>query len=349
MVLATSQNLRNWEIFQLEDLQLSEKKGMVVGKLKAANGKYVVKEISNTLVANSDKGQEFHFVNWTMEHPDSIAAWGYLEVSGSRVKVKGPPGKQQLTFVNPNTDPGTKFKVTFISKGKKALEEDTSYKVSLTYGIADASSPTTCPHLVDPSGPCFQYYLFANIGYPYGYFSYSPLVTMGGFGKTLGRPFGEDHFNDWKFDINPQGGEPPCNSTTSTTGDQQPPNGVWSNLKVLNNSGAVCAAGAISAYRVASFDIDKSQANCKYRFTLSTHSLVNGYYKWDGADHSNLKDFYAFAEVVTFAPSNPWYFSAHLKEMKSKPQNHVKDSGFSYVWTELSRNWQLSDLPIGTS
>lgn len=53
VVMATSQTLASWETFTLEDYRLSEQYDAALGKLKAANGNYVVKDNQNRLVANS--------------------------------------------------------------------------------------------------------------------------------------------------------------------------------------------------------------------------------------------------------------------------------------------------------
>lgn len=70
--------------------------------------------------------------------------------------------------------------------------------MSLAYGITDDESPVTCNHLVTPPGPCVQYYLFANVGYPYGYFTDAPVAAAGGFGKTFGAGPGGSPLL-WKF------------------------------------------------------------------------------------------------------------------------------------------------------
>ena len=126
--MATSQTLASWETFTLEDYRLSEQYDAAFGKLKAANGNYVVKDNQNRLVANSATGQNISFVGWTKNGPpEAIVNWGYLGVGGSYVQVTGSPPTQQIAFVDQIAD-GTKFKITFINKGKRPLEAGQSIR-----------------------------------------------------------------------------------------------------------------------------------------------------------------------------------------------------------------------------
>ena len=336
LIVATSQTLRTWEIFTLENYHLSDQYDSALGKLKAANGKYVVadkdKSGENRLVASSDSGQDIAFVGWTKtDMMNKIINWGYLQIDSAYVNVNTQT--QQISLVD-DIDEATKFKITFVDKGKAALMEGKSYKVSLTYGVADDTSPVTCTHLVDPAGPCFQFYLFANVGYPYGYFSYMPLAVAGGFGKNLGMEAGGSPFSSWTFaeTRNVVEGCPENGGNASADAYSDKP-GVWGEITSKSSFGETCVSAGVMAANVATLRLGSSKTGsstgCQYTFTMSIESDNSWDFQWNGQD-----DHYKLAHKEVFLrldqgdlSRNPWPITT-IKELSTD----ASDSSGSATW-----------------
>ena len=319
MVLATSTTLRTWENFTLENYHLSKKNKSALGKLKAANGKYVVAEKDSKgqthLVANSADGQEVAFVGWTKsDMKDTIVNWGHLQIGKEYVNVSSQT--QQITLVGDSKE-ATKFKITLIDKGKAALEEGKSYKVSLTYGIVNDLSPVKCPSLVplqdgNPQN-CFQYYLFADIGYPYGYFTYSPLAAAGGFGKNLGLKSGGSPFSSWTFAETRNVVEGcPENGGKASAGAYSDKPGVWGEITSKSQFGESCVSAGVMAANVAIIRLGShttsSTAGCEYAFTISIYAKNSWDFQWNGQDdHDKLTHKEVFLRFNQGDLSqNPW-------------------------------------------
>ncbi|MGP0592380.1 hypothetical protein ACTRXD_07535 [Nitrospira sp. T9] len=304
VVMANSRTLGAWETFTFEYAGLSADKN-ALGYLRGANGQYVVRQ-GDTLIVQADEGQPIEFVGWNSTANDSkfITNWGRLAFDGSYVTID--PLTFDLTFTK-DSDKGTNFANTFIDKGKKALTKGSTYTVSLTYGIADDSSQVTCSHLgADPPAPCYQYYLYANLGYPYGYFSYSPVTVAGGFGKTLGIPVeqGGSPFSLWKFEAkNSQPTPPTCDkinaavpSSRSIEARAGKDAGIDVKIKFDDNLFSVCFKGKAEGYATTTLQLLDSA--CEYHFTLAMEgteaSVANFVQEWDQMDHSDLKAANAF-------------------------------------------------------
>ncbi len=297
VVMATSQTLASWETFTLEDYRLSGQYDAALGKLKAANGNYVVRDSRNKLVADSATGQDISFVGWTKNAPpEAIVNWGYLSIGGSYVQVTGSPPTQQIAFVDQITG-GTKFKITFIDKGKQPLEPGQSYQVSLAYGIADDESPVTCSHFVTPPGPCVQYYLFANVGYPYGYFTDAPVAAAGGFGKTSwAGPGGSPLL--WKFveETNFVSGMCDADGAQASAGELSGQSGLWAEIKTSSSAHefgpATCMTAGVLVDNTTTLQLADPQ--CEYQFALSIDANLTPDFQWNGADSDKLTDAVAF-------------------------------------------------------
>ncbi|MCA9498417.1 MAG: hypothetical protein KC588_04395 [Nitrospira sp.] len=286
-LLATSQHLDLWEIFVFENYQLRGSEA--VGKLKAANGKYLVvtkdEQGHDTLAFNSDIGQDVTFVGWNPKQGDGIINWGYLEIDGKRVQIQVNSTTQQpaVTLMIPPTQAneaqGTKFKITFIDKGKKALVEGNSYPVSLAYGLPDIDSQMACPALLNKpiacargknpipdNCKCYQYYLFANIGYPYGYFTNSPIAAAGGFGKGLApEGLGVSPFTQWKNTTSTWVPKGETNLARPSAGDPRGPY-IWAEISAMGGSSAQYTAKS-AAYRETTLQLGRN-VQCTYSFRL---------------------------------------------------------------------------------
>ncbi|MDT3777788.1 hypothetical protein PJI16_09500 [Nitrospira sp. MA-1] len=274
VVMANSRTLGAWETFTFEYTGLSADKN-ALGYLRGANGQYVVKQ-GNTLIAQADAGKPIEFVGWNSTANDSkfITNWGRLAFDGNYVTID--PLTFDITFTK-DSDKGTNFAITFIDKGKKALTEGSNYAVSLRYGIADDASPVTCTHLGNPRGPCFQYYLYANLGYPYGYFTYSPLATSGGFGKGLGR-FGVSPFTHWENATSTWVPKIGYNNASPNAGDQTGPH-IWAAITPSADSNLQYTAKA-AAHRETKLQLG-TNANCTYSFQLKILTIGNLGGHWD--------------------------------------------------------------------
>ncbi len=346
MVLATSQSLRSWEIFTLEIHQTSQKQpDSLIGTLQAANKKYLEWDTQqNRLVANSDTGQNISFIDAiNTAKASGIITWRYLQIGDAYVQVNTT--SQQIALVE-DKQQATKFKMTFIDKGKAPLEEGKSYKVSLAYGVVDDDSPVKCPSLVpfqnnEPQS-CFQYYLFANIGYPYGYFTYSPVEVSGAFGKSLGQEAGGSPFDSWTFTETSNVVEGcPENGGKASSGAYRDKPGVWGKITSKSHFGESCVSAGVMAANVSTIKMDPKTKECEYHFTMSINAGYSADFQWNGQDdHEKLTHTNLFLRLDRGDRSkNPWP-SATVKELSTD----VKGS------TPQPDNWNTSgDLSFSSA